>query len=85
MDTDDVMQSLLRGCDEFTWVWLKLRLSATWRGNLLGLQPCRMIETDIVNVMERRIWQSIEDGHFENLSGKGKPLNLNNNPHDDPT
>ncbi|GJZ14569.1 DnaJ-like protein [Tanacetum coccineum] len=42
-------------------------------------------ETDIVNDMERRIWQSIEDGHFENLSGKGKPLNLNSNPHADPT
>ncbi|GJT87978.1 hypothetical protein Tco_1069695 [Tanacetum coccineum] len=35
LDTRDVMQSLLRGCDEFTWVQLKLRLSATWRGNLL--------------------------------------------------
>ncbi|GJW91675.1 hypothetical protein Tco_0169228 [Tanacetum coccineum] len=41
-DNRDVMQSLLRGCDEFKWVRLKLRLSATWRGNLLGLQPCRM-------------------------------------------
>ncbi|GJR05227.1 hypothetical protein Tco_0528211 [Tanacetum coccineum] len=42
VDTRDVMQSLLRGCDEFRWVRLKLRLSTTWRGNLLGLQPCRM-------------------------------------------
>nr|GEY63294.1 hypothetical protein [Tanacetum cinerariifolium] len=24
-----------KGCDEFTWARLKLRLSATWRGNLL--------------------------------------------------
>ncbi|GKC51787.1 hypothetical protein Tco_1074532 [Tanacetum coccineum] len=34
-DKRDVMQSLLRGCDEFKWVRLKLRLCATWRGNLL--------------------------------------------------
>nr|GEZ23754.1 hypothetical protein [Tanacetum cinerariifolium] len=33
----------LGGCDEFTWVPLKLRLSETWRGNLLGLQPCGCI------------------------------------------
>ncbi|XP_050228164.1 uncharacterized protein LOC126677535 [Mercurialis annua] len=41
-------------------------------------------ETDIINVVERRIWQSMEEGHFENLPGKGKPLNLNTNPHADP-
>ncbi|KAF3784396.1 DnaJ-like protein subfamily C member 28 [Nymphaea thermarum] len=41
-------------------------------------------ETDIVNVMEQRIWQSMEEGQFENLPGKGKPLNLNSNPHADP-
>lgn len=26
----------------------------------------------------------MEEGHFENLPGKGKPLNLNSNPHADP-
>ncbi|CAM0148600.1 unnamed protein product [Urochloa decumbens] len=41
-------------------------------------------ETDIVNVVEQRIWHSMEEGHFENLPGKGKPLNLNSNPHADP-
>ncbi|XP_020599983.1 dnaJ homolog subfamily C member 28-like [Phalaenopsis equestris] len=41
-------------------------------------------ETDIVNVVEQRIWHSMEEGHFENLPGKGKPLNLNTNPHADP-
>uniref|UniRef100_A0A0A8YIP9 DnaJ homologue subfamily C member 28 conserved domain-containing protein n=1 Tax=Arundo donax TaxID=35708 RepID=A0A0A8YIP9_ARUDO len=41
-------------------------------------------ETDIVNVVEQRIWHSMEEGHFENLAGKGKPLNLNSNPHADP-
>ncbi|KVI07966.1 dnaJ homolog subfamily C member 28-like isoform X2 [Cynara cardunculus var. scolymus] len=41
-------------------------------------------ETDIMNVVERRIWRSMEEGHFENLPGKGKPLNLNSNPHADP-
>jgi DnaJ homolog subfamily C member 28 len=41
-------------------------------------------ETDIVNVVEQRIWHSMEEGHFENLPGKGKPLNLTSNPHADP-
>ncbi|KAF5750451.1 dnaJ subfamily C member 28-like [Tripterygium wilfordii] len=41
-------------------------------------------ETDIINVVEHRIWQSMEEGHFENLPGKGKPLDLSTNPHADP-
>ncbi|XP_078182663.1 uncharacterized protein LOC144576230 isoform X2 [Carex rostrata] len=41
-------------------------------------------ETDIVNVVEQRIWHSMEEGHFENLPGKGKPLNLSTNSHADP-
>ncbi|KAK8957825.1 hypothetical protein KSP39_PZI000637 [Platanthera zijinensis] len=41
-------------------------------------------ETDIVNVVEQRIWHSMEEGHFENLPGKGKPLKLDANPHVDP-
>ncbi|KAJ0963569.1 hypothetical protein J5N97_028691 [Dioscorea zingiberensis] len=41
-------------------------------------------ETDIINVVEQRIWHSMEEGHFENLPGKGKPLDLNTNPHADP-
>ena len=45
---------------------------------------CRS-ETDIINVVEQRIWQSMEEGHFENLAGKGKPLDLNTNPHADPS
>ncbi|XP_021737811.1 uncharacterized protein LOC110704331 [Chenopodium quinoa] len=38
-------------------------------------------ETDIVNIVEKRIWQFMEEGHFEKLPGKGKPLNLSTNPH----
>ncbi|KAL6007251.1 hypothetical protein ACLOJK_032747 [Asimina triloba] len=41
-------------------------------------------ETDIINVVEQRIWHSMEEGQFENLPGKGKPLDLSNNPHGDP-
>ena len=41
-------------------------------------------ETDIINVVEQRIWHSMEEGQFENLPGKGKPLNLDTNPHADP-
>ncbi|XP_048137959.1 uncharacterized protein LOC115731342 isoform X2 [Rhodamnia argentea] len=41
-------------------------------------------ETDIVNIVEQRIWHSMEEGHFENLPGKGKPLDLGVNPHADP-
>ncbi|PRQ43704.1 putative DnaJ subfamily C, member 28 domain-containing protein [Rosa chinensis] len=41
-------------------------------------------ETDIINVVEQRIWHSMEEGQFENLPGKGKPLDLSCNPHADP-
>ncbi|XP_078446175.1 uncharacterized protein LOC144715151 [Wolffia australiana] len=41
-------------------------------------------ETDIANVVEQRIWRSMEEGQFENLPGKGKPLDLTSNPHADP-
>ncbi|KAM4090185.1 hypothetical protein ACJW30_09G040500 [Castanea mollissima] len=41
-------------------------------------------ETGIINVVEQRIWHSMEEGQFENLPGKGKPLNLSTNPHADP-
>lgn len=41
-------------------------------------------ETDIINVVEQRIWHSMEEGHFDNLPGKGKPLDLSINPHADP-
>lgn len=41
-------------------------------------------ESDITNVVERRIFQSMLEGEFENLPGKGKPLDLTTNPHVDP-
>ncbi|KAK7392522.1 hypothetical protein VNO78_20964 [Psophocarpus tetragonolobus] len=41
-------------------------------------------ETDMINVVEQRIWHSMEEGQFENLPGKGKPLKLETNPHADP-
>ncbi|KAK6126265.1 hypothetical protein DH2020_039970 [Rehmannia glutinosa] len=41
-------------------------------------------ETDIINVVEQRVWHAMEEGQFENLPGKGKPLDLNSNPHADP-
>lgn len=33
---------------------------------------------------EEQIRRAIEDGLFENLSGKGKPLHLEDNPYEDP-
>ncbi|KAG8374188.1 hypothetical protein BUALT_Bualt11G0105100 [Buddleja alternifolia] len=41
-------------------------------------------ETDIINVVEQRVWHAMEEGQFENLPGKGKPLDLTSNPHADP-
>jgi len=38
----------------------------------------------LINVVEQRIWHSMEEGQFENLPGKGKPLKLDTNPHADP-
>ncbi|KAK6943916.1 DnaJ-lke protein, subfamily C, member 28, conserved domain [Dillenia turbinata] len=51
---------------------------------LRGQRNAVRSETDIINVVEQRIWHSIEEGQFENLPGKGKPLDLNMNPHADP-
>ncbi|GMH09872.1 hypothetical protein Nepgr_011713 [Nepenthes gracilis] len=51
---------------------------------LRGQRNAVRSETDIINVVEQRIWQSMEEGHFENLPGKGKPLDLGTNPHADP-
>ncbi|KAH0723060.1 hypothetical protein KY289_006104 [Solanum tuberosum] len=51
---------------------------------LRGQRDAVRSETDIINVVEQRIWHSMEEGKFENLPGKGKPLDLNTNPHADP-
>ncbi|KAM4090187.1 hypothetical protein ACJW30_09G040700 [Castanea mollissima] len=51
---------------------------------LRGQRNAVRSETDIINVVEQRIWHSMEEGQFENLPGKGKPLNLSTNPHADP-
>ncbi|KAI3954772.1 hypothetical protein MKW98_002878 [Papaver atlanticum] len=51
---------------------------------LRGQRNAVRSETDIINVVEQRIYQSMEEGKFENLPGKGKPLNLVTNPHADP-
>lgn len=34
--------------------------------------------------IEDAISRAIQDGHFDNLPGKGKPLKLDENPHEDP-
>lgn len=38
----------------------------------------------MVDKVERNIRQAIEEGHFEDLPGKGKPLKLDQNPYEDP-
>ena len=39
---------------------------------------------DIGNVIEHMIWRSMEEGQFENLPRKVKPLDITGNPHADP-
>ncbi|XWS55919.1 hypothetical protein CRYUN_Cryun09bG0041400 [Craigia yunnanensis] len=51
---------------------------------LRGQRNAVRSETNIINVVEQRIWHSMEEGQFENLPRKGKPLDLNTNPHADP-
>ena len=41
-------------------------------------------ESDLVNVVEQRIWHSVLEGDFEKLPGQGKPLKMEGNPHMDP-
>ncbi len=36
------------------------------------------------SVIEKKIQQAQEEGKFDNLPGEGKPLNLTENPHEDP-
>ncbi len=35
--------------------------------------------------LDEQIRRAIEDGQFDNLPGKGKPLDLSQNPHEDPS
>ncbi len=42
------------------------------------------LRTDYLDAIDQIIQQAIQDGAFENLPGKGKPLNLDDNPHVDP-
>jgi DnaJ family protein C protein 28 len=67
-------------------VFLCSSLFDTNSGLVCDLRGCDLgrSETDIINVVEQRIWHSMEEGQFENLPGKGKPLNLSTNPHADP-
>ena len=37
------------------------------------------------NIAERKIREAMAEGAFENLSGKGKPLDLEENPYEDPS
>ncbi|XP_073043492.1 uncharacterized protein [Primulina eburnea] len=56
------------------------KLPPELRGQRNGVRS----ETEIINVVERRVWHAMEEGQFENLPGKGKPLDLTSNPHVDP-
>jgi DnaJ family protein C protein 28 len=38
----------------------------------------------MIDKIEQQIRKAIEDGQFENLPGKGKPLKLDENPYEDP-
>jgi hypothetical protein len=74
------LKPLINGCS------CVLYLLDTNSGLACDLRECDLgrSETDIINVVEQRIWHSMEEGQFENLPGKGKPLNLSTNPHADP-
>jgi hypothetical protein len=37
------------------------------------------------NIAERKIREAMEEGAFDNLTGKGRPLNLEENPYEDPS
>ncbi len=38
----------------------------------------------MADLMDEIIRKAREEGHFDNLPGAGKPLNLDDNPHEDP-
>ena len=37
------------------------------------------------NIAERKIREAMSEGAFDNLTGKGRPLNLEENPYEDPS
>jgi hypothetical protein len=37
------------------------------------------------NIAERKILEAMSEGAFDNLTGKGRPLNLEENPYEDPS
>src|ERR1700704_3395286 len=37
------------------------------------------------NIAERKIREAMAEGAFDNLTGKGRPLNLEENPYEDPS
>ena|SRR3984893_7059694 len=37
------------------------------------------------NIAERKIREAMVEGAFDNLTGKGRPLNLEENPYEDPS
>ncbi len=39
---------------------------------------------ELESIAERKIREAMEQGAFEHLSGTGRPLNLEENPHEDP-
>jgi hypothetical protein len=48
------------------------------QGDLLAMDPFRLIA-------DRKIQEAMDDGAFENLSGRGQPLPLDDNPFEDPS
>ncbi len=36
------------------------------------------------NLIDEQVRQAMQDGEFDNLAGQGKPLDLSENPHEDP-
>ncbi|KAG6549124.1 hypothetical protein Mapa_009350 [Marchantia paleacea] len=76
-----VAERILTVCDK---IYERHQPPALRRGGFMISSDPTRLDTDIMNVAEQRIMQSVRRGEFENLPGKGKPLKLESNLHADP-
>lgn len=50
-----------------------------------GLEKGAWLMSKWEDIVERKIQEALRDGAFDNLPGKGQPLNLEENPFEDPS
>jgi DnaJ family protein C protein 28 len=61
-----------------------LRWNRSVRGNVWNYQGDRTVLKNWESLIDKKIREAMERGEFENLAGKGEPIDLSENPYEDP-